>query len=73
MRTTFIDEIVEKFIVQRGTRPAFKGYRGFRLRYVFLSIDRWYMVFREKEVIQDGDLVSVDIGVEYQDIIPCCF
>ena len=29
MKTAFIDEIVEKFIVQRGARPAFKGYRGF--------------------------------------------
>jgi len=66
MKTAFIDEIVEKFIVQRGARPAFKGYRGFPAS-VCISINEQVVHgIPGERVIHDGDLVSLDIGVDYQ-------
>lgn len=66
MKTAFIDEIVEKFIVQRGARPAFKGYRGFPASLCISINEQVVHGIPGERVIQDGDLVSVDIGVEYQ-------
>ncbi|QPM69369.1 type I methionyl aminopeptidase [Atribacter laminatus] len=66
MKTAFIDEIVEKFIVQRGARPAFKGYRGFPAS-VCISINEQVVHgIPGERVIHDGDLVSLDIGVDYR-------
>lgn len=64
METQRIDMEVERFIVSRGGRPAFKGYNGFPAS-ACISID--------KEVVHgipgtrplaSGEIVSVDIGVE---------
>lgn len=66
MKTAFIDEIVEKFIVQRGAKPAFKGYRGFPASLCISINEQVVHGIPGERVIQDGDLVSVDIGVEYQ-------
>lgn len=66
MKTAFIDEIVEKFIIQRGARPAFKGYRGFPASLCISINEQVVHGIPGERIIQDGDLVSVDIGVEYQ-------
>jgi len=66
MKTAFIDEIVEKFIIQKGARPAFKGYRGFPASICISINDQVVHGIPGARVIQDGDLVSVDIGVDYQ-------
>ncbi|NLJ50250.1 MAG: type I methionyl aminopeptidase [Candidatus Atribacteria bacterium] len=66
IKTAFIDEIVEEFIIQKGARPAFKGYRGFPASLCISINEQVVHGIPGERVIQDGDLVSVDIGVEYQ-------
>ena len=66
VKTSFIDERVEEFIIQQGARPAFKGYRGFPASLCISINDQVVHGIPSERIIQDGDLVSVDIGVDYR-------
>jgi methionyl aminopeptidase len=65
--TKEIDENIEKFIVSRGARPAFKGLYGFPAS-ACISIDEEVVhgIPSKKNSLQDGQIVSIDIGVEYE-------
>ncbi len=63
VKTKDIDIAAEKFIVRFGARPAFKGYKGFPGS-VCISIDEVVVHgIPDGRVINEGELVSVDIGV----------
>jgi methionyl aminopeptidase len=63
LSTLEIDEDVEAFIVKRGARAAFKGYRGFPAT-VCISINEEVVhgIPSARRKIQDGDIVGLDLG-----------
>lgn len=64
--TLEIDRVVEQYIRSRGARPAFKGYRGFPAS-VCISIDSEVVHgVPGSRKLKPGQIVSIDIGVEYQ-------
>lgn len=66
MKTREIDAAVEKYIASRKARPAFKGYNGFPAS-CCISVEEEVVhgIPGERE-LKEGDIVSIDIGVEYQ-------
>ncbi|PWV50474.1 methionine aminopeptidase type I [Chitinophaga sp. S165] len=63
MSTLDIDAIVEKFIVANGAVPSFKNYRGFP-KSCCISVNAEVVHgIPNAYVLQDGDIVSVDVGV----------
>ena len=66
MTTRELDKEIERFIKCLGARPAFKGYKGFPAS-ACISINEVVIHgIPDKRRIQPGDIVSVDIGVEYK-------
>lgn len=66
LTTKEIDDKIEKFIVDSDARPAFKGYKGFPGSSC-ISIDEVVVHgIPNQRIIAEGQLVSIDIGVEYK-------
>jgi methionyl aminopeptidase len=64
VRGDVIDRKVETFIRDNGGRPAFKGFHGFPSS-VCLSLNNEVVHgIPGRRVIKEGDVVSLDIGVE---------
>ncbi|MBI3634824.1 MAG: type I methionyl aminopeptidase [Candidatus Rokubacteria bacterium] len=63
MTTQEIDADVDKFILDRGARSAFKGYRGFPAT-VCISINEEVVhgIPSPSRRIKDGDIVGLDLG-----------
>ena len=61
--TLYIDEFAEKFIRANGAVPSFKGYRDFPFTCCISVNDAIVHGFPTKDVLKDGDVVSVDVGV----------
>jgi len=63
LTTAEIDAEVERFIVQRGARPAFKGYRGFPAT-VCISINEEVVhgIPSSQRRLRAGDIVGLDLG-----------
>ncbi len=62
-----LDEEIEKFIRSKGARPAFKGLYGFPAS-ACISVNEEVVhgIPSHNRVLKEGDIVSVDIGVEYK-------
>lgn len=67
MSTFELDEVADKAIVSAGGRPAFKGLYGFPCA-ACISVNEEVVhgVPKKSRIIKSGDLVSVDIGLEYR-------
>ena len=65
IETRELDRSVEKFIRSRGAKPAFKGYRGFPASACISINDEVVHGIPNKRRLQSGQIVSVDIGVEF--------
>ena len=65
--TGWLNEQIEAFIVKRGAVPAFKGLYGFPAS-ACISIDEEVVhgIPSKDRVLEEGQLVSVDIGVRYE-------
>ncbi len=65
--TKELDILIEKFIIESGGRPASKGYEGFPGA-TCISVNDMVVhgIPSFKTILQDGDIVSVDIVVEYK-------
>ena len=63
MTTLDVDTEVERFIVRRGARPAFKGYRGFPAT-VCVSINEEVVhgIPSARRRLSVGDIVGLDLG-----------
>ncbi len=63
LTTAEIDAEVERFIVGRGARPAFKGYRGFPAT-VCISINEEVVhgIPSSQRRLRGGDIVGLDLG-----------
>ncbi len=61
--TLEVDEDIEAFIVKRGARPAFKGYRGFPAT-VCISINEEVVhgIPSDLRRCKDGDVIGLDLG-----------
>ncbi len=64
VRTIDIDREVEAFIRSKGARPAFKGYDGFPKSCCISVNEEVVHGIPGDRVLHEGDIVSVDIGVE---------
>lgn len=64
--TLAIDEAIDDFIRSRGAIPAFKGYRGFPASACISIDDEVVHGIPGKRKLKAGQIVSIDIGVEYQ-------
>ncbi len=68
IQTAEIDRIAEEFIVKRGGRPAFKGYHGFPATLCISINDEVVHGIPGKRAVQEGDIVSLDGGVIFDDL-----
>lgn len=67
VRTKELDEIAREEIIKRGGYPAFKDYKGFPAN-ICVSINEAVVHgIPSNRKIKDGDIVSIDIGVKFED------
>jgi len=64
IETRVLDTVAEKEILKWGAIPAFKGYRGFPASICISINDVIVHGIPGDEIIQDGDIVSIDMGVK---------
>ncbi|MFZ5802301.1 MAG: type I methionyl aminopeptidase [Candidatus Omnitrophota bacterium] len=67
VRTETLDAMAEEMIVKAGGRPAFKGYRGFPKTACISINEEVVHGIPGSRKLQDGDIVSFDIGVQWKD------
>jgi methionyl aminopeptidase len=66
---SYLNEMTEKFIIESGGTPTFKGYKGFPAG-VCMSVNKQLVHGIPNEtVLQEGDVISFDLGVTYQGAI----
>ncbi len=58
-----LDQFADKFITDNGATPSFKGYQGFPFACCISVNDAVVHGFPTKDLLKDGDIVSVDVGV----------
>ena len=61
--TLELDKLAEEFIVSKGAKPAFKGYRGYKHTLCVSVNEQVVHGIPCDRVIQDGDVVGIDCGV----------
>lgn len=64
--TREVDERIEKFIRDHGAAPSFKGYGGFPASACISINDEVIHGIPGARAIQDGDIVSIDVGAFYE-------
>lgn len=64
--TKELDDIAYNAIVERGGKPAFKGYGGFPGTACISINEEMIHGIPGSRVIKDGDIVKIDTGVIYQ-------
>ena len=67
--TGSLDRIADDYIRSLGAVAAFKGYQGFPAATCISINDELIHGIPGPRVIRDGDIVSVDLGVQYQGLI----
>lgn len=65
MTTKELDAIMHKFIVSTGAKPSFLGYAGFPATACISVNDEVIHGIPGNRKIQNGDIVSVDVGAYY--------
>lgn len=65
METKYLDIKIEQFIKKRNAKPAFKGYRGYPASSCISVNEVVIHGIPNKKTIKEGDLVGVDVGVQY--------
>jgi len=63
--TAYLDAVAEEFIRNRGGKPAFKGYHGYPAS-ICTSRNETVVhgIPSAADVVEEGDIVSIDLGVE---------
>jgi len=65
--TKEIDEFVESIILKNKMIPSFKGYNGYPASAcVSLNNEVVHGIPSKKKILQEGDIVSVDVGCTYK-------
>ncbi len=60
--TAHVNKMVHEFIVSQGAKPTFLGYGGFPTACCISVNDELIHGVPSDRIIQDGDIVSVDVG-----------
>lgn len=63
MTTLELDRFAEAYIVRRGGKPAFKGYRGYPYTLCASVNEQVVHAFPSARALKEGDIVSLDLGV----------
>jgi methionyl aminopeptidase len=66
IKTIELDEYTEAFIISRGARPAFKGYRGYPASVCTSINEQVVHGIPSSNRLREGDIISLDIGVYYR-------
>ena len=66
IKTKELDSLAEKFIRSKGATPSFKGYEGFPSTLCISINDEVVHGFPGERALQDGDIISIDIGACYK-------
>lgn len=62
--TKHLDTVIHKFISSHGATPSFLGYGGFPASAcISINDEVIHGIPSERRIINDGDLVSIDVGV----------
>ncbi len=64
--TKELDRVAEEYILQKGGRPAFKGYRGFPATLCISVNDEVVHGIPGQRRLEEGDIVSLDVGVNLE-------
>ncbi|MCD4655116.1 type I methionyl aminopeptidase [bacterium] len=64
--TSYLDKCCENYILERGAKPAFKGYRGFPNALCVSINDEIVHGIPGKRKLVDGDIVSCDVGAKFK-------
>ena len=63
LTTLDIDKLADDFIRSHGATPSFKNYKGYPFATCISVNDAVVHGFPTKDILKEGDIVSVDIGV----------
>jgi methionyl aminopeptidase len=63
--TKELDEVAEEYILLKGARPAFKGYRGFPATLCISINEEVVHGIPSQRQLKEGDIVSLDVGVNF--------
>ena len=63
MHTRELDQIAEAYLLARGAKPAFKGYRGYPSALCVSVNEEVVHGIPGNRALKEGDLVSLDLGV----------
>ncbi len=63
IKTLNLNQAAEAYIVEKGAKPAFKGYRGYPAALCVSVNDEVIHGIPSSRVLKDGDVLSVDVGV----------
>lgn len=66
IKTKELDQKAEEFIRSKGATPSFKGYEGFPSTLCISINNEVVHGFPGERVLQDGDIISIDIGACYK-------
>lgn len=66
IKTKELDQKAEEFIRSKGATPSFKGYEGFPSTLCISINDEVVHGFPSERILQDGDIISIDIGACYK-------
>lgn len=67
VKTSYLNDLAEDYIFSQKGKPAFKGYRGFPAGLcVSINDEVVHGIPSEKRVLAEGDIVSLDLGVEFE-------
>lgn len=64
--TKELDRFAESFILSKGAKPAFKGYRGYPASACTSINEQVVHGIPSATKVKDGDILSLDIGVQYK-------
>lgn len=66
IKTIELNRLAEDFIRTKGATPSFKGYEGFPYALCISINDEVVHGFPSERVLQEGDIISIDIGACYK-------
>lgn len=67
-----LDAMAEQMCKENNVIPAFKGYEGFPSTLCTGLNDVVVHGIPDESVLKDGDIVSIDMGIKYQDVYSDC-
>lgn len=69
VKTKELDQLAEEYILERGGRPAFKGYQGFPATLCISINEEVVHGIPGNRRLKSGDVVSVDCGVIWEGFV----